>query len=145
MAGIAAAALERDLLPLAHPGALELVRAHLDRGEPTFAVTGALADIVEPLTRRLGIHETIATVAAVDAAGLYSGAVERSCHGSVKAAAVTAIAEERGIDLAASAAYGDSASDLPVLELVGRPHAVNPDKRLARVAAERGWPVLTFG
>ena len=54
------------------------------------------------------------------------------------------LAAREEVDLAASTAYSDSAADLPFLEVVGRPVAVNPDRRLRRVARERGWPVLEF-
>jgi phosphoserine phosphatase len=63
----------------------------------------------------------------------------------VKVDAVRQLAAREGLDLAASSAYSDSASDLALLEIVGRPHAVNPDRALARIAAERGWPVLRLG
>ena len=55
------------------------------------------------------------------------------------------LAASEALDLSASTAYSDSGSDLPFLEAVGRPVAVNPDKELRRVADERGWPVLRFG
>ena len=64
--------------------------------------------------------------------------------GEAKAAAVRALAAERGIDLVASIAYSDGHTDLPLLEAVGRAVAVNPDRRLRRTAAARGWPVLRF-
>ena len=54
------------------------------------------------------------------------------------------LAAAEGIDLGASWAYSDSYSDLPFLEAVGNPVAVNPDRGLRRIAAERGWPVLRF-
>jgi phosphoserine phosphatase len=69
----------------------------------------------------------------------------RSLHGEHKATAVRELASERGYDLADSTAYSDSHTDLPFLEVVGNPVAVNPDRALRRVAAERGWPVLRFG
>ena len=54
------------------------------------------------------------------------------------------IAEREGISLDESYAYSDSMTDLPLLELVGNPHAVNPDRELKAIAEERGWPVLEF-
>jgi hypothetical protein len=54
------------------------------------------------------------------------------------------VAAERGIDLAESYAYSDSATDEPMLRIVGHPNAVNPDRELARIAALEGWPVLQF-
>jgi phosphoserine phosphatase len=69
----------------------------------------------------------------------------RSLHGEHKAEAVRELAREHGYDLGESTAYSDSHTDLPFLEAVGKPVAVNPDRALRRVAAERGWPVLRFG
>jgi len=61
-----------------------------------------------------------------------------------KAQAIRELAEREGIDLAASYAYSDSESDLPMLRAVGHPVAVNPDKELARVAREEGWEIMRF-
>ncbi len=61
-----------------------------------------------------------------------------------KARAIRELADERGYDLAACYAYSDSVTDVPMLEVVGHAFAVNPDKELRKVAAERGWPVLVF-
>jgi hypothetical protein len=63
---------------------------------------------------------------------------------SEKALAIKQLAERQGIDLSESYAYSDSESDLPMLEVVGHPVAVNPDRELGRVARERGWQVLRF-
>ena len=77
--------------------------------------------------------------------GAYTGnLVGAVLHGPEKAIAVRALAEREGIDLAASSAYSDSANDLPLLECVGLPHVVNPDRRLKRIARQRGWPVYEF-
>ena len=65
----------------------------------------------------------------------------RACHGAAKAEVLRAI---EGIDLATSTAYTDGVADLALLEAVGNPVVVNPDRALRRVAAERGWPVLDF-
>ena len=75
---------------------------------------------------------------------VYSGEVEFYAAGANKVEAVTTFAKERGYDLAECYAYSDSASDLPLLECVGHPTAVNPDRALRRIAAESGWPVLEF-
>ncbi len=63
---------------------------------------------------------------------------------SGKATAIRELAEREGFDLTACYAYSDSESDLPMLETVGHPVAVNPDATLARIARERGWDVLRF-
>jgi phosphoserine phosphatase len=86
----------------------------------------------------------IATRAAVDDEGRYTGEIELYAYGPGKADAVRAMAEEEGIDLEASYAYSDSITDLPLLEVVGNPVVVNPDSELAAIAAERGWEVRRF-
>ena len=80
----------------------------------------------------------------VVADGKYTGEIETYVYGPAKAEAVRALAAAEGYDLARSFAYCDSITDLPMLEAVGHPSAVNPDKALRKVALERGWPVLDF-
>ena len=93
--------------------------------------------------RELGFDGAIgSTCEIVD--GVYTGVSLRACHGEGKAAAVRELAEREGLDLAASTAYSDSHTDLPFLEAVGHPVAVNPDRGLRRRPRERGWPVLEF-
>ena len=76
--------------------------------------------------------------------GRYTGEIAYYCYGAEKATAAAAIAQERGYRLADCYAYTDSITDLPLLEAVGHPVVVNPDRGLRRVAAERGWPVREF-
>ena len=76
--------------------------------------------------------------------GIYTGRSLRPCYGSLKADAVREIAAREGIDLAQSTAYSDSHTDVAFLEAVGHPTAVNPDRKLKKIAVERGWPILTF-
>jgi phosphoserine phosphatase len=84
----------------------------------------------------------IGTVSEVDASGRYTGRlVGGIMHGSGKAKAVADKAAEHGIDLIECHAYSDSINDLPLLESVGYPHAVNPERELRRIAHARGWPV----
>jgi len=77
--------------------------------------------------------------------GVYTGRlVGGLLHGQAKAAAIRALAEREGLDLARCSAYSDSANDLPMLELVGHPSVVNPDGDLLREARSRDWPVYDF-
>jgi phosphoserine phosphatase len=76
--------------------------------------------------------------------GKYTGEIGRYAYGPGKAEAIRELAEERGYDLRESYAYSDSATDLPMLETVGHPYAVNADRALRKVATERDWPMLTF-
>jgi HAD superfamily hydrolase (TIGR01490 family) len=137
-------ALEPTLLPLVQVEAVELARDHQRRGQRVYIVSSTLQEIVDGLAADLGFDGAIGMICEV-VEGAYTGRAERVCHGVEKATAVRDLAELEGLDLAASTAYSDSASDLPFLESVGHPVAVNPDRILRRIAAERGWPVLSFG
>jgi phosphoserine phosphatase len=76
--------------------------------------------------------------------GAYTGRVLRAAHGEGKARALRELAAAEGLDLSASTAYSDSFSDVPFLEAVGHPVAVNPDRKLRRLARLRGWPTVAF-
>ena len=95
------------------------------------------------MARYLGAEGAIATQAAVSA-GRYTGQLLRYAYGPEKATTIRQIAESEHLDLQESWAYSDSATDLPMLEVVGHPVAVNPDRALRRIAQMRGWPVLRF-
>jgi len=136
-------ALHTHLAPLLFAEARELVREHQRRGDAVALVTSAATEVAEPLGRLLGADHVLASRMAVEG-GRWTGALDVYAYGEGKALLARALAEEQGYDLATSAAYSDSVTDLPLLELVGRPHAVNPDRALRRVARGRGWPVLRF-
>ena len=144
MRELVAEALEPVLRPLVYDEPLRLLERHRERGEPSYIVSAALQEVVEAMADDLGFDGALGTVCEVED-GVYTGRGVRSLHGEHKAAAVRELAHERGYDLARSTAYSDSHTDLPFLEAVGNPVAVNPDRALRRVAAERGWPVLRFG
>jgi len=99
---------------------------------------------VTPLAQYLGVDQAIASRAEVDEAGRYTGAMEFYSYGPYKADAMRTIAAAQRIDLAASYAYSDSATDLPMLEAVGHAVVVNPDRELLRAAQEHDWPVVHF-
>ncbi|MBA3245571.1 MAG: HAD-IB family hydrolase [Actinobacteria bacterium] len=138
-----ASAMEPVLKPLVYSDPLELVQRHKERGEPVYIVSATLQEIVEELARELGFHGALGSTCEIED-GVYTGVSLRACHGEGKAAAVRELAAREAIDLAASTAYSDSHTDLPFLEAVGNPIVVNPDRKLGRIAAERGWPVLEF-
>jgi HAD superfamily hydrolase (TIGR01490 family) len=143
MHALVAEALEPVLKPLVYREPLELVEGHRARGEHAYIVSAALQEIVDALAAELGFDGALGTLCEVED-GAYTGRPLRSLHGPAKAEAVRELAGREGIDLGASTAYSDAASDLPFLEAVGNPVAVNPDRELRRVAVERGWPVLAF-
>ena len=141
---LARAHLAEVIEPIVFDEALELLDRHRDEGRLVVLVSASPVEIVEPLATHLGVDEFVATTPEVDPGGRYTGEVEFSAHGPGKAEAMTRLAAELDLDLAASWAYSDSVSDLPMLEAVGHPVAVNPDRQLRRLAGEREWPVLEF-
>lgn len=131
------------LAALAFPDAIHRMRAHQSRGEPAVVVSASLIDLVQPLADRLGLDAAIGSRAAIRD-GRYTGEVETFLHGKAKADAVRQYAADHGVDLSASSAYTDSRSDIQLLEAVGHPYAVNPDRALKGAAESHGWPVLEF-
>lgn len=140
---IVSEAWEPVLRPLVYREALDTARVHADRGERVFVVSGALQEIVDQLAAELGLDGALGSRAEIED-GRYTGRLGRRLLGAGKAEALVELATVEGIDLAGSFAYSDSHSDLPFLEAVGRPVAVNPDRELRRVAGERGWPVRRY-
>ena len=133
------------ILPRIYPQMLAEVRSHQDAGRPAFIVSAASHGIVELLARVLDMEGGIGSRYEVDAEGRYTGKLLGGLnYGVQKIAPMRAFAAAHGIDLDRSWAYSDSASDLPMLELVGNPVAVNPDAELLALARERGWLLMRF-
>lgn len=125
-------------------GTHALARLHLDAGQRVWLVTAAPVELGNVIAQRLGLTGAIGTVAEV-VDGVYTGRlVGDLMHGPAKAAAVKKLAAAEGLDLAKCAAYSDSVNDLPMLSIVGRPVAVNPDSALRRIAREKGWEIRDF-
>jgi HAD superfamily hydrolase (TIGR01490 family) len=125
-------------------GGRELTRQHLQAGQRVWLVTATPVELANILARRLGLTGALGTVSET-ADGVYTGRlVGGLLHGQAKAAAIQALADREGLDLARCSAYSDSANDLPMLELVGHPSVVNPDGELLRLARSRDWPVHDF-
>jgi len=137
-------ALTDVVTPIIYAEALELIEEHRVAGRRVFIVSASPSEIVEPLADYLEVDEAIASQARIDDEGCYTGEMAFYAYGANKAVAMGEVAEREGIDLSASWAYSDSATDLPMLEAVGHPVVVNPDRELARVARERGWEVRKF-
>lgn len=125
-------------------GTRELAQRHLQAGQRVWLVTATPVELASIISSRLGLTGALGTVAeSVD--GLYTGRlVGGLLHGEAKAAAIQALAEREGLDLARCSGYSDSINDLPMLELVGHPSAVNPDADLRAEARTRDWPVYDF-
>jgi HAD superfamily hydrolase (TIGR01490 family) len=129
--------------PLVYDEAVELITAHKAAGRDVVIISSSGEEVVRPIGEMVGADHVIATRMVVED-GRYTGAIGFYAYGAHKADGLRTLAAERGYDLAASYAYSDSITDLPMLETVGHPFAVNPDKALRRAALERGWPVLSF-
>jgi HAD superfamily hydrolase (TIGR01490 family) len=129
--------------PIVFDEAVELIENHHAAGRDVVIVSASGTEVVEPIGEMLGADHVVAT-RLVEVDGRYTGEVEYYAYGPNKAKAMQQLAEEHGYDLAASFAYSDSETDAPMLEIVGHPFAVNPDKALRRMAEENGWPILTF-
>lgn len=130
--------------PIIFQEAIDLIHAHREAGRRVYIVSSSAEEIVRPLASYIGVPHVIASRARVDDDGRYTGELEFYCQGEGKRTAIEEAAERYGIDLTQSYAYSDSFTDLPMLEAVGHPHAVNPDKELRKTAEERDWPVLEF-
>lgn len=133
-----------DLIdPLVYAEAVALFDEHRAAGRDVVIVSSSGEEVVGPIGEMLGVDDVVATRMVVED-GAYTGEIAFYAYGEFKAVAMRALVEERGYDLADCWAYSDSATDLPMLELVGNPVAVNPDRALRRIAVEREWPVRRF-
>lgn len=129
--------------PLVYDEAVSLIEDHRLAGRDVIIVSASGREMVEPIGAMLGVDAVIATQLAISE-GRYTGEIDFYAYAENKATAIVELAEERGYDLARSYAYSDSITDVHMLEVVGHPHVVNPDKELRRLALAREWPVLDF-
>ena len=129
--------------PIVYDEAVELIGEHKAAGRDVVIVSSSGEEVVAPIGAMLGADHVIATQ-MLSEDGKYTGEIGLYAYGPEKAVAIRALAEERGYDLSQSYAYSDSVTDVPMLEAVGHPFAVNADRALRKVALERHWPMLTF-
>ncbi len=126
------------------PGTKEIIDEHLARGHEVWLVTASPVEIGRMIARRIGATGALGTVAE-HVGGHYTGRLLGDfLHGPRKADEVRRLADERGLDLAASHAYGDSLNDRAMLETVGNPCAINPEPKMRKLAIELGWPIREF-
>ena len=126
------------------PGTLALAQGHLDSGQRVWLVTATPVELATLISSHLGLTGALGTVSEV-VDGTYTGRlVGAPLHGMAKAEAVRALAEREGLDLQRCSAYSDSANDIPMLSIVGRPIAVNPDSALRAHARDNDWPIRDF-
>ena len=127
---------------MVYPGARALIEAHLAKGHTVVIASSATLPQIEPTARDLGVEHVLATMLEVDDDGRLTGQVAGPIRwGQGKADAMAEFAAASGIDLADSFGYSNGAEDLPMLESVGRPRPLNPDRKLADEARKRQWPV----
>jgi len=125
-------------------GTRALAQMHLDAGQRVWLVTATPVELASIIAHRLGLTGSLGTVAESEH-GIYTGRlVGDILHGPAKAHAVRALAAREGLDLRRCTAYSDSANDVPMLSVVGRAVAVNPDPQLRDVARARGWEIRDF-
>lgn len=134
-----------ELTALVQPFARATMDQHRAAGDKLVLATTTPFDFIEEFAYSIGFDDVIATRFAVDAGGLYNGEFEnRFVWSGGKLASVREYCDAAAINIAECAAYSDSIFDSPLLEAVGRPHAVNPDARLQVLAAARRWPIVHF-
>jgi HAD superfamily hydrolase (TIGR01490 family) len=129
--------------PLVFAEAANLIADHKLCGRDVVVVSASGEEIVAPIARALGATHAMATRMVVED-GKYTGEVAFYCYGEGKVEAIQELAAREGYALEHCYAYSDSITDLPMLEAVGHPTVVNPDRALRKESAARGWPVLTF-
>ena len=140
---IVADTLHHIVEPLVFDEAVTLIEEHQLAGRDVVIVSASGAEVVEPIGEMLGADGVIATrMEIVD--GKYTGQISFYAYAENKATAIRELAERKSYDLERSYAYSDSITDVHMLEVVGHPHVVNPDRDLRRHAADKGWPVLVF-
>ncbi len=140
---IVADTLHNIVDPLVYDEAVSLIETHHLAGRDVIIVSTSGSEVVEPIGEMLGADKVIATRMEVRD-GKYTGDIGFYAYAENKATAIRDLAQRRGYDLDRSYAYSDSVTDVHMLEAVGHPHAVNPDKDLRRIARDRGWPILVF-
>ncbi|MGO1948660.1 MAG: HAD family hydrolase [Mycobacteriaceae bacterium] len=145
LADVAHEALHEVIVPFVYAEARDLIDRHHAAGHRVAIITASAQVLVGPIATELGADHLIATELEVDGDGVFTGEVPFFCKGPAKVEALQRIADENGFDLSASYAYTDSGTDLPLLEAVGHPTAVNPDRALRRIATSRDWPIVKFG
>jgi HAD superfamily hydrolase (TIGR01490 family) len=134
---------EKVLQKKLYDGVQELLQADRAAGRTQVLLTGALDFVARPVARYLGIDIVVASRLEYGKNGICTGVLRPPVMaGPEKATWIREFAATNGIDLGASVAYADDAADLPMLSMVGRPVAVNPEARLLATARSHGWPVL---
>ncbi len=139
-----AAEFYRDYLqPNLAPAVVDKLKWHHSQGHVTVLISGSIDYYLQPVVEALGIDHLLCTHLEVDSDGLLTGRPEGLvCVGDAKVMLALKLADDEGIDLSASYAYGNSELDIPILSQVGHPVVVNPSSKLTRHAQKNNWSVL---
>lgn len=140
---IATETMHEVVVPAIYAEARDLINRHRGQGRDVAIISASASTLVEPIAAELGV-ETVIASRLEEKDGKFTGNITFYCKGPAKAQAIAALSAEKSYDLAHSFAYSDSVTDLPMLEAVGTPVAVNPDRALRKIAQERGWEIQTF-
>jgi len=133
------------LKPHLAPRILSRVNFHKNEGHLLILISGSVRYMLEPVIKHLEFDHLLCTDLEVGQDGLMTGKPKGLvCVDQNKKRLTLRLAENTGLDLGKSYAYGNHHSDLPLLETVGHPHAVEPSTILEKVAHQRSWPILTF-
>jgi HAD superfamily hydrolase (TIGR01490 family) len=136
---------EEVIKPHLAPNITARVREHKDRGHVLILISAGLRYLLKPVALDLGFDHLLCTDLEVGPEGILTGRPRGPiCTDSYKRISASRLADELNLDLPSSYAYGNHQADIPLLELVGYPQAVEPTDQLRKVALERGWPVLSF-
>lgn len=131
------------ITPVCYGRSLDLIQLHKAAGHNVVIASASAEEMVRPIAKMLGVQYCLGTQMEVENKQ-FTGVVNKFLYAEQKAEAVKELAELKGWDLSKSYAYSDSITDLPLLELVGNPFAVNPDKKLREIAVERNWSILEY-
>ena len=139
-------AFYREILkPRLAPNILARVNYHRDQGHAMVLISGSIRYMLEPVAQDLGFEHLLCTDLEIGANGLLTGKPKGPlCLDTTKRHLARDLAQNTGIDLKHSYAYGNHQADLPLLESVGLPHVVEPTAPLRKVAIKRNWPILAY-
>ena len=135
---------EQHLARLIYPESRALIEAHQAKGHTVAIISSATPYQVEPAARDLGIKHVMCTHLEVKDGVLTGGVVRPTCFGQGKVSAAERLSEEEGVDLDQTYFYSDSDDDIELLERVGKPRPLNPNRKLTAIAEREGWPVRRF-
>jgi putative phosphoserine phosphatase / 1-acylglycerol-3-phosphate O-acyltransferase len=136
---------EQIIKPHLAPNIVARVMDHKEKGHTLILISAGLRYLLEPVASDLGFDHLICSDLEVGPGGILTGrTIGPICSDNRKRELANKLADDLDMDLSASFAYGNHQADIPLLELVGHAHAVEPTDQLRKIAVENGWPILTF-